>query len=134
MKQCLCCQGFYPDDFEKCDTCGYGTLINYENYKKLQTLPFRKREKLYPEEMRILREYDPEQHRKPSPKSQVTINPSAMPIKKEEPKQDVLKCPKCGSTQVAIGQRGWTLMTGFLGSNKTMNRCGNCGHKWYPKE
>lgn len=44
-----------------------------------------------------------------------------------------LHCPKCNSTQISIGQRGFTITTGFLGSNKTMNRCGNCGYKWYPK-
>lgn len=44
----------------------------------------------------------------------------------------VLKCPKCGSTNISTGQRGYSLITGFLGSNKTVNRCGNCGHTWKP--
>ena len=43
------------------------------------------------------------------------------------------KCPRCGSTSITAGQRGYTLLTGFLGSNKTMNRCANCGHKWEPR-
>lgn len=43
-----------------------------------------------------------------------------------------LHCPKCKSTNVVTGQRGFSLMTGFLGSNKTVNRCANCGHKWEP--
>lgn len=42
------------------------------------------------------------------------------------------KCPKCGSTAITAGQRGYTLLTGFLGSNKTVNRCANCGHTWKP--
>ena len=42
------------------------------------------------------------------------------------------KCPKCGSTNITTGQRGYTLLTGFLGSNKTVNRCSNCGHTWKP--
>lgn len=41
-------------------------------------------------------------------------------------------CPKCGSNNISIGQRGYTFITGFVGSNKTMNRCGNCGYKWEP--
>jgi len=49
----------------------------------------------------------------------------------EEPK---IKCPKCGSTNIATGQRGYSLLTGFLGSGKTMNRCGNCGYKWTPNK
>lgn len=42
------------------------------------------------------------------------------------------KCPKCGSTSITTGQRGYSLLTGFLGSNKTVNRCANCGHTWKP--
>lgn len=41
-------------------------------------------------------------------------------------------CPRCGSNQVAVGQRGFSVWSGFLGSNKTVNRCGKCGHSWDP--
>ena len=46
--------------------------------------------------------------------------------------ENKVKCPRCGSTQVAIGQRGYSFITGFLGSNKTVNRCGKCGFNWKP--
>lgn len=49
------------------------------------------------------------------------------------PNKDILKCPKCGSTAVSTGVRGFSIVTGFLGSGQTVNRCGNCGHKWKPK-
>lgn len=49
--------------------------------------------------------------------------------KKEPPKP---RCPKCGSTSIAAGQKGYSFWTGFLGSNKTVNRCSNCGHTWKP--
>lgn len=42
------------------------------------------------------------------------------------------RCPKCGSTSITAGQRGYSLFTGFLGSGATVNRCSNCGHKWKP--
>lgn len=42
------------------------------------------------------------------------------------------KCPKCGSTNITAGQRGYSFWTGFLGSNKTVNRCSNCGYTWKP--
>lgn len=45
----------------------------------------------------------------------------------------VLTCPKCGSTAVTTGQRGFSIVTGFIGSSQTMNRCGKCGYKWKPK-
>ena len=46
--------------------------------------------------------------------------------------ENILKCPKCGSTAVTTGQRGYSLWTGFLGAGKTVNRCGSCGYKWKP--
>lgn len=51
----------------------------------------------------------------------------------EEEEKNTVKCPKCGSTQITTGQRGYSFLTGFLGSNKTVNRCANCGYKWEPK-
>ena len=42
------------------------------------------------------------------------------------------RCPKCGSTSITASQRGYSFWTGFLGSNKTVNRCSNCGHTWKP--
>ena len=50
----------------------------------------------------------------------------------EEQKKLIPKCPKCGSTSITTGSRGYSLFTGFLGSGKTVNRCGNCGYKWTP--
>lgn len=51
-------------------------------------------------------------------------------LKKEEANQ--VRCPKCGSTQITTGQRGYSLFSGFLGSNKIVNRCANCGYSWKP--
>lgn len=45
---------------------------------------------------------------------------------------DTLRCPRCKSTSVTTGQRGYSIWTGFLGSSKTVNRCGKCGHSWKP--
>ena len=54
-------------------------------------------------------------------------------LSKNSQKNNVLKCPKCGSTAITTGQRGFSLISGFWGSGKTMNRCGNCGYKWKPR-
>lgn len=43
-----------------------------------------------------------------------------------------LTCPKCGSTAITTGSRGYSLITGFIGSGKTVNRCGKCGYSWKP--
>lgn len=42
-------------------------------------------------------------------------------------------CPRCGSTEITTGQRGFSFITGFIGSNKTVNRCAKCGYSWQPK-
>ena len=56
--------------------------------------------------------------------------------KKKEQEQERLtpKCPKCGSKSITTGQKGYGLIMGFWGSNKTVNRCGSCGHTWQPNE
>lgn len=46
--------------------------------------------------------------------------------------QNTIRCPKCGSTSITTGTRGFSIVTGFIGSNKTVNRCGSCGHTWKP--
>lgn len=48
------------------------------------------------------------------------------------PTKNLPKCPRCGSTAITAGQRGYSLMWGFIGSSNTVNRCSNCGHKWKP--
>lgn len=40
------------------------------------------------------------------------------------------RCPKCGLTSIATVNKGYSLLTGFLGSGKPMNVCQSCGHKW----
>lgn len=46
--------------------------------------------------------------------------------------QCTIICPRCGSNQISTGSRGFSILTGFIGSNKTVNRCGKCGHSWTP--
>ena len=47
-------------------------------------------------------------------------------------KSDTVCCPRCSSTSITTGQRGFSLLTGFIGSNKTVNRCAKCGYTWEP--
>lgn len=46
---------------------------------------------------------------------------------------DKVRCPKCNSTQITTGSRGYSIVTGFIGAGKTVNRCARCGHKWTPR-
>ena len=66
--------------------------------------------------------------------SQFRSQVQAKEAEEERKKADESKprCPKCGSTNITAGQKGYSILTGFLGSNKTVNRCSNCGHTWKP--
>lgn len=41
-------------------------------------------------------------------------------------------CPKCLSTSVSANRRGYSLVWGFVGSNKVICTCLKCGHRWKP--
>lgn len=49
--------------------------------------------------------------------------------KPEEP----VRCPKCSSTQISTSARGYSMIWGFMGAGKTVNRCARCGHSWKPR-
>lgn len=44
-------------------------------------------------------------------------------------KKNEVHCPKCGSTQIQMVQRKWSLLTGFM-TNKVDRVCVNCKHKF----
>jgi ribosomal protein L7/L12 len=46
--------------------------------------------------------------------------------------ESVIRCPKCGSTEYHAGARGFSIVTGFVGSGKTVLTCLKCGHRWKP--
>jgi ribosomal protein S27E len=47
---------------------------------------------------------------------------------------DEIRCPKCKSTQLHAGKRGWNMMTGLIGSSTVMITCLSCGKKFKPGE
>lgn len=52
--------------------------------------------------------------------------------KMTEIKEDQPRCPKCGSTNIQSTNRGFSLITGFIGSGSPRNVCQKCGFKWKP--
>lgn len=51
---------------------------------------------------------------------------------KPKTKEKPITCPKCGSTSIISGTRGFTFTTGFFGSGNYRKVCENCGYKWKP--
>lgn len=48
------------------------------------------------------------------------------------PTEPQLTCPRCGSSNIAEGTRGFTLTTGFIGSGNFRYVCKSCENKWKP--
>ncbi len=42
----------------------------------------------------------------------------------------IVCCGKCGSSSIATINRGYSMISGFIGSGKPVNVCQKCGHKW----
>ena len=55
------------------------------------------------------------------------------PVKEIKKPNNIIVCPKCGSTAIATTNRGFSIITGFIGSGSPRNVCQNCGYKWKPK-
>lgn len=69
----------------------------------------------------------PECGKQVSDQSETCIH-CGFPIKKG----NVIHCPRCKSTNITTGERGYSIWTGFLGAGQTVNRCADCGYKWKP--
>lgn len=46
--------------------------------------------------------------------------------------ENVIKCPRCGCSDIGVTNRGHSLVWGFIGSGEARNVCKKCGHKWKP--
>lgn len=46
--------------------------------------------------------------------------------------RDRVHCPKCGSSNIQSTNRGFSIVTGFIGSGSPRNVCQKCGFKWKP--
>lgn len=51
-------------------------------------------------------------------------------VRKQQSNQP--RCPKCGSTAISTVNRGFSIVTGFIGSGSPRNVCQKCGYKWKP--
>lgn len=45
--------------------------------------------------------------------------------------QNVVRCPRCGSTSVTTEEQGYGFF-GWIGASQKKNLCQKCGHKWWP--
>ena len=135
MKGCPICNAKYQDNILVCEKCNI-KLIDWRIAEKVYFYGYSSIMKQYPNEYNLIIDYLKANNNKKLHKNISEINNSNKPhtVQPSQPiPQNILTCPKCGSTAVTTGQRGFSIITGFLGSSQTMNRCGNCGYKWKPR-
>lgn len=132
MRCCPKCGDITVSNATKCTFCGYDTLETKYSYKDNFNDRIGIRKKIQKEYIDNSPEFDEELAKKREEENDKILYVNGNPSMTTSSK-DTLKCPKCGSTAVSTGARGFSIVTGFLGSGQTMNRCGNCGHKWKPK-
>ena len=138
MFWCINCDNLVSANFDYdklvCKKCNSSNIINIpDNLRmtvgELIVLRETSTDKKFIESMFQLKEKDPIEY-------QLKLNQFKTQIQQQENSRaqatNTVKCPRCGSTNITAGQRGYSLLTGFVGSGRTVNRCANCGHKWKP--
>lgn len=115
----------YYDDNPICDECQsklidvpisteeYGDIVDISN-----TIDFL-------EAMIGLKQKDPIEY-------QLKMSQFKTQLQKQESSTNQITCPKCKSTNIQTVNRGYSILTGFLGSSSPRNVCQKCGFKWKP--
>lgn len=127
-------QGIYENGNEKCPFCGtkeLPTKYDWDEWLFGNSYPEHLDEIIFDEYIKDNPLFDEDLYAQRVGKEKLLQK--ATLDKQKADRLNTLKCPKCGSTAVTTGERGYSLLTGFIGSGQTMNRCGKCGHKWKPK-
>ena len=132
-KNCTAAWYYNPEDkpdFEICEHCGskiFKSPLTVEEYAYIDCIAEDDREFL--DAMIELKQKDIIEF-----KTKIAQFKAQVDAQEERKRQErnLPRCPKCGSTSITSSQRGYSFWTGFLGSNKTVNRCSNCGHTWKP--
>lgn len=132
-KNCTAAWYYNPEDkpdFEICEHCGskiFKSPLTVEEYAYIDCIAEDDREFL--DAMIELKQKDIIEF-----KTKIAQFKAQVDAQEERKRQErnLPRCPKCGSTSIATVNKGYSFWTGFLGSNKTVNRCSNCGHTWKP--
>ena len=131
-KYCKVCGYMTENDLETCPVCHQNNFYPKCNLSldDLIVLNRISQDNNFLEAMIALKEKDIIEYELKMSQFRNQANQQKQPQQSTQP--NLPKCPRCGSTSITAGQRGYSLMWGFLGSSSTVNRCANCGHKWKP--
>ena len=131
MKVCPRCDYVVMNDNEKyCPNCIHKAelqIIDDEDLKALYEIAYKKQEA---SGIKHNNTYDPTQFEQERAERLARERLDSKYGSQQHP--NTVRCPKCGSYSVATTNRGYSLLTGFIGSGSPRNVCQKCGHKWKP--
>ncbi len=124
---CVCSDDDYlVDGYKGCDGLMVDTGIRFDDYLIISKISD---DDNFLQAMIDLKEKDPIEYQLKMSQFKTQVQQQK---NNKAQSSNTVKCPKCGSTNITAGQRGYSLLTGFIGSGSTVNRCSKCGHKWKP--
>lgn len=133
-KVCRVCGTETENDLqEKCSCCG---VTNKWATNKVEVdLQFISNDKFFIDAMKKLHDENPIEYQLKLQQLRAAKNSTIEEQEKQQTHQqnnNQITCPKCGSTNITEGTKGFSLMTGFVGSGNFRYVCKNCGNKWKP--
>lgn len=129
VKYCNTCKNYrFPnpvnyDMNRPCPECGgvwIDLLITYYEYSIIKKATYKNKEEI--DRVIKLKREDPVQY-------ELLMNAFRQKVKEQEANDNVVRCPKCGSTQVQLVAKKWSLLTGFF-TNKVNRFCVACKAKF----
>lgn len=131
MKVCPRCDYIVMNDNEKyCPNCIHKAELQTIDDEELQALYEIAYEEQKASGIKPNNTYDPTQFEQERAERLARERLDSKYGSQQHPK--AVRCPKCGSYSVATTNRGYSLLTGFIGSGSPRNVCQKCGHKWKP--
>lgn len=121
----------YGEDVKICPFCETplkDVPITSEDFSTIQTVSDYNRELL--EAMIALKEKDVIEYELKM--SQFRTQAQQIQQTQSKASEKKITCPRCGSTSIISGTKGFSFFTGFLGSGDYRKVCENCGYKWKP--
>lgn len=128
MKECPECYYMTMNDNEEyCPRCIYKAKLKEVNFDNLD-----EEDRYVMEDLHEMQELNGEQYDNTYDPRIRRIEHERKEHEQREQRQNTVRCPKCGSYSVATTNRGYSLLTGFIGSGSPRNVCQKCGYKWKP--
>lgn len=122
MKVCNVC-GYVAEEDDFSETCVICKKCDWSSSWEERDLKQISRDEVFIAAMMKLKAEDPIEYQLKMSQFKATIT------QQQTTEEKNVKCPKCGSTNIQIVPRKWSLLTGFL-TNKTDRVCVNCKHKF----